>query len=110
MMKSIVTIIVLTLVLLVCTTNAQGGITILDSGGVGRPRLNNYGEVVWAKSLGGYDYGIFSSNLGLIATGYVLMDPDINDNGEIIWRFGDGGQGANGVASNYRGIIFKLTS
>ncbi|MGD2093835.1 MAG: hypothetical protein PVH77_02395 [Phycisphaerales bacterium] len=106
MKKSSITIIILILALLICTTNVQGGITILDSGGVERPRLNNHGEVVWTRSLGSDNYGIFSNKRGQIATGYVIGDPDINDNGEIIWRFGDGGQGANGVASNYRGVIF----
>ena len=114
MKKSSVIILVLTLALLICTTNVQGAITILqgriailDSGGVERPRLNNLGEVVWTRSLGGGNYGVFSNNQGQIASGYANnRDPDINDGGEIIWRFGDGGQGANGVASNYRGTIF----
>ncbi|MHC4167444.1 MAG: hypothetical protein ACYSWQ_10840 [Planctomycetota bacterium] len=106
MKKSSITIIVLTLVLLICTTDVQGGITILDSGGVERPMLNNHGEVVWTRSLGSGNYGIFSNYRGQIASGYVFRDPDINDDGEVIWRFGDGGQGANGIASNYRGTIF----
>jgi hypothetical protein len=104
-MKSIVTITFLTLILLTCTTNVQGGITILDSGGVERPRLNNHGEVVWAKHLGSANYGIISNVRGQIASSYGFRDPDINDGGEVIWRFGDGGQGANGIESNTRGTI-----
>ena len=79
---------------------------VIASGGCERPRLNDEGEIVWSKNLGGATYGIFSSARGLISSGFCLRDPDINNLGEIIWRFGDGGQGPNGVESNMRGTIF----
>lgn len=82
---------------------------ILDTGEVAPPRLNNYDEVVWSKRLdkSTATYGIFSSIDGLISSGYVLKAPDINDAGEIIWRFGDGGRGANGIESSIQGIIYS---
>ena len=78
----------------------------LDSGSVDRPRLNNYGEVVWSKRLEGSTYRVYSSSNGLVSSGINYRDPDINDHGEIIWRFGDGGSGPNGIESSLRGVIF----
>ena len=82
-------------------------ITILDTGEVARPRINESGEVVWAKRIESANYTIFSNLRGEIAVGGNYRDPDINDDGEIIWRFGDGGSGPNGVESNERGILFS---
>jgi hypothetical protein len=87
---------------------SRGGEHTLDSGYVGCPRLNNYSEVVWSKYLGGYTHGIFSNINGLVSSG-LDRDPDINDHGEIIWRFGDGGQEANGIKSSRQGVIFTST-
>lgn len=74
-----------------------------------RPRLNDLGEVVWAQHIAPTMpmFGIYSNQRGLIKSGLSIRDPDINNSGEVIWRFGDGGQDANGVESNVRGILFS---
>jgi hypothetical protein len=72
-----------------------------------RPRNNDQGEIVWTERLD-VDvslFGIFSSNRGLITSGYVTRDPDINNIGEVVWRFGDGGPGPNGIGSSVRGVV-----
>ena len=96
---------VLMLLLLSCPVYAAI-VTLDSSGNCERPRLNNNGEVVWSKRLEINNIAIVSSTRGNIISGGIFRAPDINDTGEIIWRFGDGGPGANGISSNYRGIIF----
>jgi len=74
-----------------------------------RPRINDLGEIVWCQYNDG-EYQIMSSSRGLISHGpYNDRDPDINNNGEIIWRYGDGGQGPNGIALNILGIVYAST-
>ena len=75
--------------------------------GCSRPRLNDHSETVWSQhdSIANEGYSIFSSERGLISSGFHLHDPDINNSGEVIWRFGDHGQGPNGIESNVRGVI-----
>ncbi|MEJ2653506.1 MAG: hypothetical protein P8173_17485 [Gammaproteobacteria bacterium] len=74
-----------------------------------RPRINDLGEIVWCQYNAG-EYQIMSNFRGLISHGpYNDRDPDINNHGEIIWRYGDGGQGPNGIASNIRGIVYDST-
>jgi hypothetical protein len=81
---------------------------VIDAGNCERPRLNNAGEVVYTKRTGD-QYQVWSSIRGRISAGPMDRDPDINDDGEIIWRFGDGGQGANGIASSSRGTLYSST-
>ena len=80
---------------------------ILDTGNVASPRINNLNEVVWEKQFGYDSSGIISSVDGLVSSVYRNHWPDINDAGEIIWRFGDGGRGANGIESSIQGIIYS---
>jgi len=87
------------------TARAQD-VTILDTGEVERPRLNDLGEVVWSKRMGVDNYTIFSNVRSAIVAGGKFRDPDVNDAGEVIWRFGDGGSGPNGVESSVRGVLF----
>ncbi|MGD9635893.1 MAG: hypothetical protein AB7G28_11050 [Pirellulales bacterium] len=71
-----------------------------------RPRLNDVGEIVWQQQLtfAPNTFAIFSNVRGQLAVGAVA-DPDINNLGEVIWRFGDGGSGQNGIESNVKGVI-----
>jgi hypothetical protein len=71
-----------------------------------RPRINSNCEIVWSQKSSG-TYQIWSNLRGQISFGNLDRDPDINDNGEIIWRFGDGGQGPDGIMSNDRGLIYS---
>jgi hypothetical protein len=76
-----------------------------------RPRMNDSAEVVWTKQLPSTNYAIISSTRGEIASSAVtIRDPDINNAGEIIWRFGDGGAGPNGIQSNVRGTLLLSSS
>jgi len=75
-----------------------------------RPRINNNGEIVWTQSIKiGFPpfYAVWSNLRGQISSGPQDWDPDINDSGEIIWRFGDGLFGENGIWSNVRGLIYS---
>jgi hypothetical protein len=69
-----------------------------------KSRINNNGEIVWAQQNGGVSQ-VWSNLRGQISVGPNDHDPDINDRGEIIWRFGDGG-GPDGIMSNVRGLIY----
>ena len=73
-----------------------------------RPKLNNNNEIVWAQT--SEDVTTIWSNLreqvSYGSFGVPDNTPDINDHGEIIWRFGDGGQGPDGIESNLRGLIY----
>src|SRR3954447_5669239 len=80
-----------------------------SSVGLQRPRMNDPGEIVWSRPrvVGGVvgDYvEVYSSLRGQITANSVATDPDINNLGEIIWRFGDGA-GPNGITSNVRGTV-----
>jgi len=93
---------------------AQGeeeGTYVVASGAeyYGRPRINSNCEIVWSQSSKSTNgtYQIWSNLRGQISFGNLDKDPDINDNGEIIWRFGDGGQGPDGIMSNDRGLIYS---
>lgn len=81
-------------------------VQVVDTGACERPRINNAGEIVYTKRMGD-EYRVFSNIRGQISAGPLDRDPDINDGGEIIWRFGDGGQGANGIGSNVRGTLYS---
>jgi hypothetical protein len=77
-----------------------------------RPRINDLGEVVWTQRLNVDDklFAIYSSDRGLITAGYVTRDPDINNAGEVIWRYGDGGSGPNGIQSNVLGVVYTSSA
>ena len=87
-------------------------IVIVASGadGYGRPRLNNNDEIVWSQRSADDDtYTVWSNKRGQVSFNtFFRYDkyPDINDAGEVIWRFGDGGQGPDGIESNFRGLIY----
>ena len=85
-------------------------ITIIATGAeyYDRPRVNNLNEIVWSQKVDGI-VTVWSNKRGQISFGSFGVpdrDPDINDAGEIIWRFGDGGQGPDGIESNIRGLIY----
>lgn len=72
------------------------------------PRVNNLDEIVWSQTAVGHST-IWSDKRGQVSFGVYHErenSPDINDVGEIVWRFGDGGQGADGIESNIRGLIY----
>jgi hypothetical protein len=80
-----------------------------SSVGLQRPRMNDLGEIVWSlpRVVGGAigDYvDVFSNLRGQITSNSFATGPDINNLGEIIWRFGDGA-GANGISSSVRGTV-----
>lgn len=83
-------------------------IIIIGTGtSLSRPRINDNGEVVWSHEDDVKGHTIYSSTRGQISDGPKDREPDINNDGEIIWRFGDGGgEGANGIQSDLRGIIY----
>ena len=85
-------------------------ITIVASGAdyYDRPRINDNDEIVWSQRSNG-SYQVWSNIRGQISFGQLDRDPDINNNGEIIWRYGDGGRGPNGISSNIRGNIYSST-
>ena len=79
--------------------------------GYSRPRVNNNDEIVWSQSSlsEGVIATVWSNKRGQISFnsfGQPDWEPDINDVGEIIWRFGDGGQGPDGIESNVRGLVY----
>src|SRR3990172_11249221 len=97
------------IMLTLCTIDSQAvSITIVASGAeyYDRPRINDLGEIVWSQRIDGTNQ-IWSNVIGQVSIGPLDRDPDINNNGEIIWRYGDGGSGPNGIKSNLRGIIYK---
>ena len=58
------------------------------------PRVNNLDEIVWSQTAEGHST-IWSDKRGQVSFSvYHKREnyPDINDMGEIIWRFGDGGK------------------
>jgi hypothetical protein len=74
-------------------------------------RLNNNDEVVWSQRIDRKNdpSTIWSNKRGQISFNNFSHNenhPDINDAGEVIWRFGDGGQGPDGIESNIRGLIY----
>jgi len=88
--------------------NAAHAITTVASGAerYSRPKISNNTEIVWSQRIG-ETLTVWSNQRGQISFGHLDNDPDINDKGEIIWRFGDGGQGPDGIQSNIRGLIYS---
>jgi hypothetical protein len=88
--------------------NAAHAITTVASGAerYSRPKISNDAEIVWSQRAGETST-VWSNQRGQISFGHLDNDPDINDEGEIIWRFGDGGQGPDGIQSNIRGLIYS---
>ena len=96
------------LILVIMGVDAAHAITTVASGAesYSRPKISNNAEIVWAQKIG-ETRTVWSNQRGQISFGYLDNDPDVNDKGEIIWRFGDGGQGPDGIQSNLRGLIYS---
>jgi hypothetical protein len=72
-----------------------------------RPRINDVGEIVWSQRQTIGAETIYSNLRAPIVTNEISHEPDINNLGEIIWRFGNGGQNPNGIRSSVRGTVLQ---